>query len=95
MPPPPTDPNVLHTAMDDISWFCNRLTIFLAQTRLLSAAAAIHASLAFRSATAWLAAQPGAKLDRLKLGSIRRAQPYSRYFVAGWTHLRHKQQVTA
>jgi len=90
--------------MDDTSWFRNRLALLLAQSRLLSAAGAMHASPAFRSATTWRAVQPDAKLDRLKLGGIHRAQPYSHhfekgayhhYFVAGWTHLRREQQVAA
>ena len=101
-PPASSHPSVLSTTMDDTPWFRNRLTLLLAQSRLLSAAGTMHASLAFHSAMTWLAARPDVKLDRLKLGGIHRAQPYSHhfekgayhhYFVAEWTHLRRKQQV--
>jgi hypothetical protein len=110
-PPPPTSastsPTVTSpssTIMSDISWFRNRLTLLLANSALLSAAAAMYSSSTFRNATIWLHTQPDPKLDRLKLGGIHRAQPFSHhfekgayhhYFTADWAHLRPEQQIAA
>jgi hypothetical protein len=103
-PAPMLDTITQSTIMDDVSWFRNRLMLLLAQSKLLSVASAMYSSTAVRSATTWLAAHPVAKMDRLKLGGIHRAQPYSHhfdkgayhhYFVAQWAHLRRDQQIAA
>lgn len=82
--------------MSDTSWFKNRLAILLAQDTLLSAAAAMARCSAFRQSTFWLHKHADERTDRLKLGGIHRAQPFShhfekgayhQYFIAGWAHL--------
>jgi hypothetical protein len=88
--------------MDDQSWFRNRLTVLLGQRSLLTVATAMARAPRFRAATAWLHRQPRPELDRLKLGGIHRAQPYSHhfekgayhlYFLAGWAPLARADQI--
>ncbi|KAM7183569.1 hypothetical protein V8F20_012570 [Naviculisporaceae sp. PSN 640] len=88
--------------MSDYEWFKNRLTVLLAQDVLLSAAAAMARCAPFRESTLWLHKQELEKNDRLKLGGIHRAQPFShhyekgdfqQYFIAGWAHLSRPLQI--
>lgn len=85
-------------------WLGNRITVLLAQDALLTAARAMAESKAFRRATAWMSRQHDGdpRDDRLRLGGIHRAQPFSHhyeegryhdYFVADWAHLCHEDQV--
>jgi len=100
---PPTDDAPL-VPLSDQDWMRNRLTVLLAQDVLLSAAVAMAQSQSFRNATAWLTDQPNPRLDRLKLGGIHRAQPFSHhfekgnykhYFLASWAHLHREDQIAA
>lgn len=90
--------------MSDKDWFHNRLTVLLAQDNLLTAAAAMARCEQFQEATHWLHNQEDESLDRLKLGGIHRAQPFShhfekgryhQYFAAEWSHLTHPLKVAA
>ncbi|KKY27871.1 hypothetical protein UCDDS831_g00584 [Diplodia seriata] len=117
-PPPPADDDAISpTTTDDEAWLRNRLTLLSAVSALTAGAAAMARTKAFRRATAWLH-QPGAAgtttttttttaahLDRLRLGGIHRAQPwstsfgraagYDHFFVAEWAHLRRADRVAA
>ncbi|KAK4095979.1 hypothetical protein N658DRAFT_403082, partial [Parathielavia hyrcaniae] len=86
--------------MPDKSWFRNRLTLLLGQSTLLRAATAMASSPRFRESTLWLHAPAPApapegqqanpinpRQDRLKLGGIHRAQPFSHHFEKGEYHL--------
>ena len=93
-----------HGVMSDADWFQNRLTVLLAQDVLLAAAAAMARCKEFHESTLWLCRQGEACLDRLKLGGIHRAQPFShhfergayhQYFVAEWTHLTEPLKIKA
>lgn len=72
--------------MTDTEWFRNRLTVLLGQDVLLAAAVALAQCDAFRESTLWLHQQEDEKLDRLKLGGIHRAQPFSHHFEKGAYH---------
>src|SRR5213079_2057893 len=90
--------------LSDLDWMQNRLTVLLAQDVLLTAATAMAKTPAFCKATAWLHTQQDPKKDRLKLGGIHRAQPFSHcfeqgkyhhYFIAEWAHLKREHQIAA
>lgn len=90
------------TVMDDLAWFRNRMNILLGQSNLLTVAKAMARSPKFHESTAWLHLQDDARLDRLKLGGIHRAQPFSHhfergayhlFFIADWAHLRREDQI--
>lgn len=77
----------------------NRLTVLLAQDALVTVVKALSQLPSFRNACAWLQNQQNPWFDRLKLGGIHRAQPFSHHFelqststVAPWIHLRFGQQ---
>ncbi|KAF5021924.1 hypothetical protein F66182_6027 [Fusarium sp. NRRL 66182] len=82
--------------MTDTEWFKNRLTILLGQDTLLTAAVAMANCRQFQESTTWLSNHQDETMDRLKLGGIHRAQPFShhfekgayhQYFVADWAFL--------
>ena len=84
-------------------WMKNRMTVILAQTALVTAAKAMAESVAFRKATSWFTTQTDPRMDRMKLGGIHRAQPFSHqyengkyheYFIASWAHLRRDDQIS-
>jgi hypothetical protein len=84
------------------SWMRNRLQVLLAQDVLHKAARAMASSPEFQRSTAWLTGHKDERMDRLKLGGIHRAQPFSHqyeegryheYFVAPWAHLRRGNQI--
>jgi len=90
--------------LSDQEWMRNRLTVLLAQNKLIQGAKGMARTHGFRMSTAWLHRQSEARMDRLKLGGIHRAQPYSHqyergmyqeYFVADWAHLQRAEQVEA
>ena len=77
----------------------NRLTVLLAQDSLVTVAKALSQLKQFREACAWLNDTQDSRLDRLKLGGIHRAQPFSHHFeqenistVAPWIHLKFEEQ---
>ncbi|KAF4982823.1 hypothetical protein FZEAL_1615 [Fusarium zealandicum] len=72
--------------MKDTDWFRNRLTILLGQDALLTAAVAMASCDEFRTSTRWLYAHEDESMDRLKLGGIHRAQPFSHHFEKGAYH---------
>ncbi|KAH7323242.1 hypothetical protein B0I35DRAFT_500117 [Stachybotrys elegans] len=72
--------------MSDMDWFRNRLTILLAQESLLLVASAMARSPSMRHASNWMSKQPDERIDRLKLGGIHRAQPFSHHFERGAFH---------
>ncbi|KAM0553391.1 hypothetical protein ACHAPJ_007405 [Fusarium lateritium] len=82
--------------MTDADWFKNRLTVLLGQDALLTAAVAMASCGQFQASTTWLNSHEDKTMDRLKLGGIHRAQPFShhfekgayhQYFVADWAFL--------
>ncbi|KAJ3542509.1 hypothetical protein NM208_g4061 [Fusarium decemcellulare] len=82
--------------MTDSAWFLNRMKILLGQDALLKAAVAMANCAQFRESTAWIHNHEDERMDRLKLGGIHRAQPFShhfekgayhQYFVADWAFL--------
>ncbi|POR36051.1 Uncharacterized protein TPAR_03751, partial [Tolypocladium paradoxum] len=88
--------------MSDAEWFRNRMTVLLAQDVLMTAAAAMARCGPFREATLWIHKQDDERQDRLKLGGIHRAQPFShhfergayhQYFVADWASLERPLRV--
>ena len=90
--------------MSDTDWFRNRMTVLLAQDALMTAATAMARCGAFREATLWIHKQEDESQDRLKLGGIHRAQPFShhfergayhQYFVADWSSLALSLRVGA
>jgi hypothetical protein len=90
--------------LSDLEWMENRCKVLLAQDLLLTAAAAMAKTPAFIRATEWLYNQEDPKKDRLKLGGIHRAQPFSHsfeqgkyhhYFIAEWAHLKLEDQIEA
>jgi len=98
---PPPDRKNPHL-LTDLEWMQNRLTILLAQDVLLTAAAAMAKCPSFHEATAWLYEHKNPKIDRLKLGGIHRAQPFSHsseqgkyhhYFIAEWAHFERAEQI--
>ena len=95
---PPDD----RSPMTDILWMKNRLLVLSAQEKLIIAAAAMVENSSFRARTRWLHLQSDPAMDRLKLGGIHRAQPFSHsydqgkyhhYFIASWAHLRLEDKV--
>lgn len=80
--------------MTHTEWMRNRLLVLSAQEKLITAAAAMAGNTLFRARTDWIHKQDNPAKDKLKLGGIHRAQPYSHsydqekyhhYFVAPWT----------
>ncbi|TGJ84461.1 hypothetical protein E0Z10_g4333 [Xylaria hypoxylon] len=91
------------TIISDVDWMKNRLLVLTAQDKLATAATEMAKNAVFQKSTAWLHKQPEPALDRLKLGGIHRAQPFSHYydqgkyhhyFTASWAHLKLEDQVT-
>ncbi len=85
-----------------VAWMANRLAVLLVQDALVAGAKAMASSAGFQKETAWLAANADRRLDRLKLGGIHRAQPFSHqweegkyheYFIADWAHLEPGDKV--
>ncbi|EGU77626.1 hypothetical protein FOXB_11856 [Fusarium oxysporum f. sp. conglutinans Fo5176] len=88
--------------MTDTEWFKNRITVLLGQDVLLTAAVAMANSSQFQASTTWLTNHEDETMDRLKLGGIHRAQPFShhfekgayhQYFVADWAFLAQPLRV--
>ncbi|KAI0096241.1 hypothetical protein GGR51DRAFT_568720 [Nemania sp. FL0031] len=87
---------------DYTDWMKNRLLVLTAQEKLTTAAIEMARNTQFQECTAWLHKQPEPALDRLKLGGIHRAQPFSHYydqgeyhhyFTASWAHLELEDQI--
>ncbi|KAG7285970.1 hypothetical protein NEMBOFW57_008266 [Staphylotrichum longicolle] len=81
----------------------NRLGVLQVQDALIAGAKAMASSAGFQKETAWLAVNGDRRLDRLKLGGIHRAQPFSHqweegryheYFIADWAHLELGDKVS-
>jgi hypothetical protein len=90
------------TQLSDRDWMHNRLTLLLAQDALISGAVAMALTDKFRQSCAWMQSDKSPRTDRLKLGGIHRAQPYSHHFergqyheylIAEWAHLRRDAQI--
>jgi hypothetical protein len=90
------------TTMSDKDWMKNRLLAICAQDKLSLVAIAMARNPNFRRRTEWLHKQNNPALDRLKLGGIHRAQPFSHYyeqgkyqhyFIASWAHLKLDDQI--
>lgn len=86
----------------DQDWMKNRLMVLLAQAALVTAAKAMAESATFRKSTSWIAKHENPRMDRIKLGGIHRAQPFSHqyeegkyheYFIADWAHLHRDDQI--
>ena len=83
-------------------WMKNRLRVLVALDSLCRVARVMAGSTGFQKATGWLTGHRDERMDRLKLGGIHRAQPFSHqweegryheYFVAGWVGKRREEQV--
>lgn len=92
------------SVMTNEEWLRNRLTLLNASDALTASAVAMAGNNGFRKATAWMNHDSNARYDRLKLGGIHRAQPWSRFFQRGaynhffiteWAHLRYADKVAA
>ncbi|KAM0342620.1 hypothetical protein ACHAPU_009349 [Fusarium lateritium] len=88
--------------MTDKDWFKNRMTVLLGQDTLLATAVAMANCSQLQSSTTWLHNHEDETMDRLKLGGIHRAQPFShhfekgayhQYFVADWAFLAQPLRV--
>lgn len=99
----PVNPEAPQTLSDE-DWMRNRLHVLVAQDVLITAAAAMARNAAFCRGTHWLHKQDDPSLDRLKLGGIHRAQPFSHYFdqgmyhhyfIAEWALLKRADQIAA
>ncbi|KAH7128561.1 hypothetical protein B0J11DRAFT_567153 [Dendryphion nanum] len=98
-----TRPRILYPeVVSKHDWMRNRLQILLAQDALNKVARVMASSTEFRKATAWMTDHPDLRMDRMKLGGIHRAQPFSHqyeagqyheYFIAEWAHLRLQDQI--
>lgn len=104
VPPTASSPAFPSGHMSDLEWFCNRLTVLLAQDAFLTVASAMAKCSIFRESTHWLHIQQDERQDRLKLGGIHRAQPFShhfergayhQYFVADWVSLQLPLRIEA
>lgn len=82
-------------------WIQNRLLVLSAQEMLIRVASAMAQNSSFAAATDWLHKQDDPSQDRLKLGGIHRAQPFSHGFeprsiatflTAPWTLLQFSDQ---
>ncbi|KAJ4141749.1 hypothetical protein NW768_000966 [Fusarium equiseti] len=87
--------------MTDSEWFRNRLILLTGQYSLLMGATAMVKSEKINRDVRWLEKNDTDDIDRIKLGGIVRAQPFShrfekdnaghkyyQYYVAGWTSLK-------
>ena len=72
-------------------WLNNRFTLFIARDALIRGAVGMAKTHELRMACDWLRTSPEAQFDRLKLGGIHRAQPWSHHFEAG----RYRQLLIA
>ena len=90
------------TRLTDKEWLENRLRLFAAQEALLRGAVAMARTHELVSSCDWFRTSPEAQFDRLKLGGIHRAQPYSHHFEKGrfkqsllapWAHYTHETRV--
>lgn len=88
--------------LSDEAWMRNRLILLKAEDALTSVARAMAKNEDFQRSTEWLHIQDNPYLDRVKLGGIHRAQPWSRFInrgvyndflVAPWAHLRRDDQI--
>ncbi|KAL4927873.1 uncharacterized protein BDV17DRAFT_282326 [Aspergillus undulatus] len=94
--PNSTSTSTFHSDKLRESWMHNRLLTLTAHSKLTLVAAALSLNSEFRTATAWLHTHPDPAMDRLKLGGIHRAQPFSHaydhrgrykhFFSASWVH---------
>ncbi|OAP58040.1 hypothetical protein AYL99_07130 [Fonsecaea erecta] len=76
-----------YARLTDQEWMDNRTTLLLAQDALIKGAVAMSRTPALLSASAWFMKCPEPQYDRLKLGGIHRAQPFShRFEVNRFTH---------
>lgn len=83
-------------------WLDNRFRLFVAQDALVRGAIAMARTPALRQAADWFRTSPQPRFDRLKLGGIHRAQPYSHHFEAGrfrqsyiapWAHFTRPHRI--
>ncbi|KAJ2985487.1 hypothetical protein NUW58_g5506 [Xylaria curta] len=98
---PPSDAGKA-SIMSNSDWMKNRLLVLTAQGKLATAAVQMAKNSVFQECTTWLHKQRQPALDRLKLGGIHRAQPFSHYydqgeyhhyFTASWAHLKLEDQI--
>lgn len=96
---PPTDNNATLTCKQ---WYENRFKLFVAQDALIRGALAMSRTRELREASDWFRTSSEPRYDRLKLGGIHRAQPYSHHFEAGkfsqsyiapWAHFTYEHLV--
>lgn len=96
---PPTDNNPVLTKKQ---WYENRFKLFVAQDALIRGALAMSRTRELRQASDWFRTSNEPRYDRLKLGGIHRAQPYSHHFepgnfsqsyIAPWAHFTYEHRV--
>lgn len=87
--------------LSDKDWMQNRLMLLKAEDALTTSALAMARSVEFQRATKWIWDRNDPHIDRVKLGGIHRAQPWSRFIhrgvyhnflVASWSHLGFEDQ---
>ncbi|KAJ3546271.1 hypothetical protein NM208_g1638 [Fusarium decemcellulare] len=89
--------------MPDSEWFKNRLNLLMGQYSLLTGATAMAKCYSLRTAVSWIENEKAdVYIDRIKLGGIVRAQPFShhfenneyyQYYVAEWTSLKLSDRI--
>ena len=98
------EPTRGHTRLTDKEWMENRFKLFAARDALARGTVAMASTPAFRDSIEWLKTSSTPHLDRLKLGGIHRAQPFSHHFEAGrsvhsllapWVHLLPQYRILA
>ncbi|KIY00183.1 uncharacterized protein Z520_03868 [Fonsecaea multimorphosa CBS 102226] len=76
-----------YARLTDQEWMDSRITLLLAQDALVKGAVAMSRTPALLASSAWFKNCPEPQFDRLKLGGIHRAQPYShRFELNRFTH---------
>lgn len=93
-----------HNRLTDREWMENRFKVLLAQDLLLRGAIAMAETPELLRKSMWWHDSKNPQMDRLKLGGIHRAQPFSHKFergslalnyIAPWVHLYRENRVTA
>ena len=88
--------------MTNTQWMENRLELLLAHHSLCTVAAAMVKHTNLPSDTTWISLRRDGRKDRLKLGGIHRAQPFSNhyeenryheYLLAPWALLKREHQI--
>ena len=95
-------PSAEKTILTDKQWLENRFKLFAAQDALVRGALAMSRTQELLQASNWFRTSNEPRYDRLKLGGIHRAQPYSHHFepgrfsqsyIAPWAYFTYENRV--